>query len=179
MLFADDVTLLGHKWAAATGAIRFLALYGLFLSLILTALEVLKAVGRSNLVFLARILHLAILTVVLLVTVRGGITIVALDQAIVAAAIALTTGLWCVRYASMRPVALARSFGLPVVGAMGMVVVVYLLRFIPGLAVSPSWTALLILGPLALAAFAAIVRVACQNRCTEDGLRCAGGRTPG
>ncbi len=159
VLFAGDVTLLGHKWAAAIGAIRFLALYGLFLSLILSALEVLKAVGRSSLVFLARILHLAILTVVLLATVHGGITIVALDQAIVAAAIAFIAGLWCVRYASMRPAALARSVGLPVIGAVGMVVVVLLLRLVPGLAVSPSWTALLILGPLALAVFAAIERV--------------------
>jgi O-antigen/teichoic acid export membrane protein len=158
VLFAGDVALLGHKWAPATGAIRFLAIYGLFLSLILSALEVLKAVGRSDLVFLARVLHLAILTGVLIATVRWGITVVAADQAFVAAAVAVATGLWCIRYASLRPAALGRSVGLPLLSALVMASVVLLLSLIPGLAATPSWTALLILGPLALAVFAATLR---------------------
>ncbi len=141
VLFAGDIALLGHKWAPATGAVRFLAVYGLFLSLILSALEVLKAVGRTHLVFLARGLHLAILTVVLILTVHRGITVVALDQAVVAAAIAGLTGLWIIRYASLRPAALSRSVGLPLVGALGMVPVVLLLGHVPGLAATPSWAA--------------------------------------
>jgi O-antigen/teichoic acid export membrane protein len=157
VLFAGDITLLGHKWAPATGALRFLAVYGLFLSLILGSLQVLKAVGRSDLVLYGRGLHLAILTVVLICTVHGGITVVALDQALVAAAMAAFVGIWIVRHASVRPTALARSIGLPALGALGMVAVVLLLGRIPGLHAPPSTKSLLILGPLALAVFVGIL----------------------
>jgi O-antigen/teichoic acid export membrane protein len=156
VLFAGDITLLGHKWAPATGALRYLAVYGLFLSIILSSLQVLKAVGRSNLVLLGRGIHLAILTVVILFTVRRGITVVGLDQAIVAAVVALIVGLWLVRNASMRLNGLVRSVGLPAVGALGMVAVVLLLGRIPGLHVASSLRSLLILGPLALVAFVGI-----------------------
>ncbi len=156
VLFAGDITLLGNKWAAAAGAVRFLAAYGFFLSLILSALQVLKAVGRSDLVFFGRGLHLVILAAVLIGTVRGGITVVALDQALVACAIALATGLWIVRYASVRPAALGRAVGLPLLGALGMTAVVLPLSKIPALHAAASWTSLAILGPLALAVFAAI-----------------------
>jgi O-antigen/teichoic acid export membrane protein len=159
VLFAGDIALLGAKWAPATGAVRFLAIYGLFLSLILSSLEVLKAVGRTDLVFASRCVHLAVLTVAILVTVRHGITVVALDQACVAAAVALLTGLWMARSAAMRTTALARVIGLPALGALGMVAVVLALRQVPALGVIPSWTGLLVIGPLALVAYAAIVRV--------------------
>jgi len=160
VLFAGDIALLGHKWAPATGAVRFLAVYGFFLSLILSALQVLKAVGRSDLVFLGRGLHLAILTAVLMATVRGGITVVALDQALVAGVIALTTGVWIVRRAGVRPAALVRSVAMPLLGALGMVPVVLLISRLPGatsLQSVPSLTSVLILGPLALAVFAAVL----------------------
>ena len=156
MLFACDITLLGQKWAPATGALRFLAVYGLFLSIILGSLQVLKAVGRSDLVLLGRGLHLAILTVVILCTVHGGITVVALDQALVACVMALLVGVWLVRNASMRLNGLARSVALPALGALGMVAVVLVLGRIPGLHVASSWRSLLILGPLALAVFVGI-----------------------
>lgn len=157
VLFASDIALLGSKWAPATGAVRFLAVYGFFLSLILTVLQVLKAVGRSDLVFLGRGLHLAVLAAVLIGTVRGGITIVALDQALVAAGIAIVTCLWTVRYASVRLAALSRSVGLPLLGVVGMIAVVRLLGLAPGLGTGPSWVSLLILGPLAMAVYAGIL----------------------
>jgi O-antigen/teichoic acid export membrane protein len=159
VLFAGDIALLGHKWAPAAGAVRFLAVYGLFLSLILSALDLLKAIGRTDLVFLVRGLHLAILTAVLIATVHRGITVVALDQAVVAGLVTAVSALWIIRHASLRPAALARSVGLPLLGALGMVAVVLLLGRLPGLATTPSWTSLLILGPLALAVFAVILRV--------------------
>ena len=93
VLFAGDIALLGGKWAPAAGAVRFLAVYAFFLSAILSNLQVLKARGRTDLVFLERGLHLAILTAVLIATVHLGITVVALDQAVVAAVIAVITGL--------------------------------------------------------------------------------------
>ncbi len=157
VLFAGDIALLGGKWAPAAGAVRFLAVYAFFLSAILSNLQVLKAVGRADLVFLGRGLHLAILTAVLIATVHRGITVVALDQAVVAAAIAATTGLWTIRHASLRPAAVGRSVGLPLIAALGMALVVLAGDQLPGLRSSPSWTSLLILGPLALGVFAALI----------------------
>jgi O-antigen/teichoic acid export membrane protein/SAM-dependent methyltransferase len=157
-LFAGDIALLGHKWAPAAGAVRFLAVYGFFLALILSALQVFKATGRSDLVFASRGLHLVILTAVLIGTVRDGITVVALDQAVVASVIAAASCAWIVRRACLRPGALVRSVAAPGLGALGMVAVVLLLRRLPWLRpAAPSWTSLLILGPLAVAVFAAIV----------------------
>jgi O-antigen/teichoic acid export membrane protein len=157
VLFADHIVLLGSKWAPAAGAVRFLAIYGFFLSLILSALQVLKAAGRANLVFAGRGLHLAVLTGVLIGTARAGITVVALDQALVAAGIAIVTCLWTVRYASVHLPALCRSVGLPLLGVAGMISVVALAGLIPGLNASSSWISLLILGSLAMAVFSAIL----------------------
>ena len=157
VLFAGDIALLGGKWAPAAGAVRFLAVYAFFLSAILSNLQVLKAGGRTDLVFLGRGLHLAILTAVLIATVHLGITVVALDQAVVAAAIAVITGLWTIRYASLRPAAVGRSVSLPLLAALGMAAVVLVGGQIPGLRSTPSWTSLLILGPLALGVFAIII----------------------
>jgi O-antigen/teichoic acid export membrane protein/SAM-dependent methyltransferase len=156
VLFAGDITVLGEKWAPATGAVQFLAVYALFLSLILTALQVLKAVGRSDLVFASRIVHLAILTGVLLATVHGGITVVAADQAVVAGVIALAACACTVRYGQLRLAAIVRSVGLPALGVLGMIPVALLGR-VPWLASLPPLISLLILGPLALAAYAVIV----------------------
>jgi O-antigen/teichoic acid export membrane protein len=156
-LFANDIALLGDKWIPATGAVRYLAIYGLFLSIILTALQVIKATGRSDLVLLGRVLHLAVLAAVIIGTVRGGITAVAMDQAFVAAGIAIVTCLWTVRYASLRPAAIARSLGLPLIAVAGMIPVVVLLELLPGLSTRPSWLSLLIAGPLALAVFTGIL----------------------
>ena len=157
VLFADRIVILGSKWAPAAGAVRFLAIYGFFLSLTLSALQVLKAVGRANLVFIGRGLHLATLTAVLIGTAQAGITVVALDQALVAAGIAVLTCLWAVRYASVHLRALCKSVGLPLLGVAGMISVVFLAGLIPGLNTSPSWISLLILGSLAMAVFAGIL----------------------
>ena len=157
ILFANYIVLLGDKWAPAINAVRFLAIYGFFLSLILSALQVLKAVGRVNLVFVGRGLHIATLTAALVLTAHAGITVVALDQAVVATVIAVITCLWTVRYASVHLPALCRSVGLPLLGVIGMIVVVFLVRLIPGLNTSPSWISLLLLGSLAMVVFAAIL----------------------
>src|SRR5262249_52562925 len=137
----------------------FLAVYAFFLSAILSAFQVLKAVGRTDLVFLGTGLHLVILTAVLIGTVRAGITVVALDQAVGAAGIAAITCWWAVRQAGLRPAEVVRSVGLPLTGALGMAAVVLLLGQLPGLRSTPSWASLLVLGPLALAAYAAIIKM--------------------
>jgi O-antigen/teichoic acid export membrane protein len=157
VLFAGDIVLLGQKWAPATGAVRFLAVYGFFLCLILSTLQVFKATGRSDLVFASRMLHLVLLTGVLIATVRYGITVVALDQAVVAGVIALVCCLWTVRRAALRPSALTRSVALPLLGALGMVPVVLLLGQLPWPGSGPSWTSLLVLGTLAMIVYTAIL----------------------
>ena len=157
VLFANHIVILGSKWAPAAGAVRFLAIYGFFLSLILSVLQVLKAVGRTNLVFVGRGLHLATLTAVLIGTAQAGITVVALDQALVAAGIAVVTCLWAVRYASVQLRALCKSVGLPLLGVAGMISVVFLAGLVPGLNTSPSWISLLIIGSLAMAVFTGIL----------------------
>jgi PST family polysaccharide transporter len=157
VLFAGDIALLGAKWAPATGSVRFLAIYGFFLTLILSFLEVLKAVGRTNLVFVSRCVHLALLAGVLVATVRFGISVVALDQASVAAVVALLTAVWMISCAAMSGAVIVRSVGLPMFGVLGMAATVLVLSRIPALGMSPSWTGLLVLGPIALVVFAAIV----------------------
>lgn len=177
VLFADHIVLLGSKWAPAAGAVRFLAIYGFFLSLILSTLQVLKAVGRTNLVFVGRALHLVTLTAVLIGTVQGGITIVALDQALVAAGIAVVICMWTVRYASLQLPALCRSVGLPLLGVLGMISVVFLAGFIPGLDTSQSWISVLILGSLALGVYAAIL-LAVMRGLIQEGWAALRGREP-
>ena len=176
-LFAGHIVILGSKWAPAAGAVRFLAIYGFFLSLILSVLQVLKAVGRTNLVFVGRGLHLVTLTAVLIGTAQGGITVVALDQALVAAGIAVVTCLWAVRYASVQLRALCRSVGLPLLGVAGMILVVFLAGLIPGLNTSPSWISLLILGSLTMAVFAGIL-LAVMPGPIRDGWAALRGREP-
>lgn len=154
MLFANDIAILGTKWAPAAGAIRFLAVYGFFLSMILSAMQVLKAAGRADLVFLGRLAHLSILVAVLIGTIRAGITVVAIDQALIAGVIAIICVGWVVRYAALRLAAVARSTGLPLLCALGMAAVVLLARLLPVLHRIPPWASLLTLGLLSLAVFA-------------------------
>jgi O-antigen/teichoic acid export membrane protein len=155
VLFANDIVVLGSKWAPAAGAVRFLAAYGFFLSMILSAMQVLKAAGRADLVFLGRVLHLTILVALLVVTVRAGITVVALDQALVACATTVVLAVWVIRHASLRLTAIARSAGLPLLCGLGMVAVVLLTQLFPALRGMPTWGSLLTLAPLSLAVFAA------------------------
>ncbi len=175
VLFANEIVLLGSKWAPAAGAVRFLAVYGFFLSMILSALQVLKAVGRADLVFFGRLLHLAILAVVLVATIHAGITVVALDQAVVACVIALVCGIWVIRYASLRMAALARSLGLPLLCALAMVSVVLLASLVPVMHAIPTWASLVTLGALALVVFA-IAALASMPRLLRGGWATLRGR---
>jgi O-antigen/teichoic acid export membrane protein len=159
VLFANDIVLLGVKWAPAAGAVRFLAIYAFFLSMILTALQVLKVMGRTDLVFMGRLLHLALLTGLLAFTIHAGITVVALDQAVAACAIAVVCAAWTVRYGKLRWIALVQSAGLPVLCGMSMAAVVFVARLIPAARAS-NWGSLLTLGGLSLAVYAATALIA-------------------
>ena len=163
VLFANDIVILGSKWAPAAGAVRFLAIYGFLLSMTLSALQVLKAAGKANLVFLGRLLHLTILTAVLIATVHAGITVVALDQALVACGIAVVYAVWIIRYGSLHLAAIVRSVGLPLLCAAGMAAVVLLANLIPAFHDIPTWGSLLALGSLSLAVYVAASRVIMPN----------------
>jgi O-antigen/teichoic acid export membrane protein len=163
VLFANDIVILGSKWAPAAGAVRFLAVYGFVLSITLSALQVLKAAGKANLVFLGNLLHLTILATVLVATVDAGITVVALDQALVVCAIAVVYCVWIIRYGSLRLAAIVRSVGLPLLCAAGMAAVVLLANLIPAFRDIPTWGSLLALGSLSLAVFVAASRVLMPN----------------
>ncbi len=159
LLFAGQVTLLGHKWAPAVGAIRLLAVYGLILSVINTGQAALKAAGTPGRVLSTRLLHLGLLTVVLVATTSYGITVVALDQALVAAIVLIVTLWWTVRYVGVDAEALLRGLVLPVACGGAMAAVYFAGRLIPVLSRAPSWTATIVLGLATAVAYAVVTFV--------------------
>ncbi len=158
VLFANDVVLLGHKWAPSITAIRWLAVYGMLLSVINTFQASLKAVGRPSLVLASRSIHVVVLTLVLVATASSGIAVVSFDQAAVALGVLLITSAWTVRNAESRPVELARGLALPLLGALAMGVVVVVGKQVPALSAS-NWTSFVVLGVVSLVAFVAVVLV--------------------
>jgi O-antigen/teichoic acid export membrane protein len=89
-LFANQLTFLGEKWSPAVPAVRWLALYGLLLSIGQLAQTPLNAVGRPRASMQLRLLHLIALVVALLLLAPHGITAIAIGQvlAVIVAAIA-------------------------------------------------------------------------------------------
>jgi O-antigen/teichoic acid export membrane protein len=144
VLFASYITLLGHKWAPAVTPIRLLAVYGLFFSMINIFEATLKASDMPRRVLYSRLIQLVTLTVTLVLTASAGINVVALDQALVAALVAVVNLWWAVRAVRMHLGAIAHSLALPLLGALGMAAAVSLLRLVPSLRVT-SWASLLIL----------------------------------
>lgn len=94
-LFADQLTLLGGKWAPAVTAVRWLALYAALLGTAQFLYTALNAVGRPRTTMLLRLLHLVSLVAVLVLLVRHGVAAVAAGQVVagvVAAGSALLLG---------------------------------------------------------------------------------------
>jgi len=81
-LFANQLTLLGDKWAPAVPAVRWLALYALLLSFAQLAQTPLNAVGRPRATLQLRLLHLLALVVSLVFLAPHGITAVAIGQVV-------------------------------------------------------------------------------------------------
>jgi O-antigen/teichoic acid export membrane protein len=121
-LMAGHIVLLGSRWAPAAGVVRALAVYGLLLSLVDSAMASLRALGRPGLTLIGRLLHLVALATIILLTVRRGITAVGIDQALVAGGLALFC-LGLVRRESHFGISVAMPFLLPAAaGAVAMVV---------------------------------------------------------
>ncbi len=87
----------------------------------------------------------------------------ALDQALVACAIAVVYSVWIIRYGALRLAAVVRSAARPLLCALGMAAVVLLADLIPAFHDIPAWASLLTLGSLSLAVFLAASQVAMPN----------------
>lgn len=81
-VLADQMMLLGHKWAPAVPVLRWLAVYAIVLSFVQVVQTSLNAHGLTRSTMGLRLLHLAALTAVLLLLAPHGIVAVAIGQVI-------------------------------------------------------------------------------------------------
>jgi O-antigen/teichoic acid export membrane protein len=156
-LFADQLALLGAKWAPAVPALRWLALYAALLSLAQFAYTALNAVGQPRATMLLRLLHLVVLVAVLSALVHHGVEAVAVGQ-VIAALVAALSGLWLAR--RHVPGLLMQRLGAGLVPALAgsacmTVVALTVHRLLPATTVSAAGLAWV--GLLALSAYAAPV----------------------
>ncbi|MBM9459508.1 oligosaccharide flippase family protein [Nocardioides sp. zg-536] len=91
VLLAPQLELLGAQWAAGVRPLRWLAVYGLVLSLLHLGLIALNAVGRTRDSFWLGGLHLALLTALLVTFVGRGVEAVAVAQVVAGLATLLVT----------------------------------------------------------------------------------------
>jgi O-antigen/teichoic acid export membrane protein len=153
-LFADQLELLGTKWAPAVPVVRWLALYAVLLSLSQLAQTALNSVGRPQATFQLRLLHLFTLLALLIVVVRHGIVPVAIAQVV---AVTLSTAAAVVLVRSQVPGFVARRvvarMGPTVLGAAAMAATALTLqRAFPDLLVSARGLA--VIGATSLIAYA-------------------------
>jgi len=151
-LFADQLELLGAKWAPAVPAVRWLALYAALLSLAQLMYTALNSVGRPRATMQLRLLHLILLVIVLAVAVHHGIEAVAVGQVVGGSVAALTALLSARRQVSgLRLDRLARTL-LPAAAGVSCMAIAALVahRALPATVVSVSG-----LGGIGIAALAA------------------------
>ena len=158
-LLADHLVVLGDKWAPAVPVVRWLAAYGLLLSVGQVVQVALNASGRPGRSLLLRTSHLAGLLVALPVAVSHGIVAVAVAQVVVVSLVATFAVLLASRtIAGLSLTRLATNLR-PALGAglamTGTVLVLHELHPAdPG-----SLVDLLGVGALAVVAYAATLRV--------------------
>lgn len=81
LVLAPSLELLGHQWAPGVPALRWLAVYGLLLTVVHVCEIALNAAGRTRDSFLLHAAHLALLTGLLLLWIDGGVTMAGVAQA--------------------------------------------------------------------------------------------------
>ncbi len=84
MLLAPHLELLGTKWAPGVQPLRWLAVYGLILSIVQLTLVTLNSISRTRDTMLLNLLHVALLAVLLGWWARFGVTMVAVAQVVAA-----------------------------------------------------------------------------------------------
>jgi O-antigen/teichoic acid export membrane protein len=155
-VLAPHITLLGPAWAPAVPVIRWLAVYGVLLCTAQAGQTVLRAVGRPDLAFVSRLVHLAALTAALLTLTRNGVTWVGVAQVVAGAVVTGVTVAFARRategfdprefLASLAPLALS--------GGVLVVVTLAARAALPSLARGDSLAGAVTFGLLALAAYA-------------------------
>ncbi|MDQ1710983.1 MAG: hypothetical protein QOE45_433 [Frankiaceae bacterium] len=155
-VLAPYIRLLGPEWVGAVPVIRWLAVYGVLLCTAQAGQTVLRAVGRPDLAFASRIVHLLALTGALLLLARHGLVWVGVAQVVAAAVVAgltialvrLVTDGFDLRelLAPLAPLALS--------GGVLVSVTLAARSAVPSLARGDSLVGALAIGTLALLAYA-------------------------
>ena len=153
ILLAPQMALLGDQWSPAVPALRWLAVYGLVLSVVHVIIIALNAVSRTRDGLVLSILHLLFLTGILLWWVRFGIQLVAVAQVVAAVATLGVAAALFHRRIDGLSLRLLASWLRPVLwGALGMTVVaVAVQRMMPWTVVSVP--GLFLVGCLMVAAY--------------------------
>lgn len=155
-VLAPYIRLLGPDWAPAVPVIRWLAAYGVLLCAAQAMQTVLRAVGRPDLAFASRLVHLAALTVALLAFARRGLAWVGVAQVLAALVVTVLTVVFAERATEgfhLREV-LAPLAPLALSGGVLVAVTLAARALLPSLARGDSFAGAVAFGLLALAAYA-------------------------
>ena len=174
-LLAPQLELLGHQWAPGVPALRWLAGYGLLLSALHVCEVALNAAGRTRDSLLLNGLHLVLLTVLLTLWVRQGVTYAAVAQVVAAAVVLLVAAVaMSYRIAGVAWADLVRRVVPSALGALVMAVVAIGAHVVwPGSRVSAI--GLVVVGSASLAAYL-VVLLALDRPASAAVAALAGGR---
>lgn len=172
-LLAPQIQLLGTKWAPAVPVLRWLALYGLLLSVVRMCMVPLNAIGRPKDSFVFSALHLVLLAAVLGLVTSRGIVWVAIGQGIGVLGVAVLVARSLEGHVpGFRLAAVGRGLA-PVVGASAVMALVitagqWLFPWsrvsVPGLMLIGTLAVLTYLAALLAARPAQFIRIATQAR---------------
>lgn len=168
VLLAPQLELLGHKWAPAVPALRWLAAYSLLLGMIQLARVQLNSVGRTRDTLIINLTHLILLMSLLLVWAQRGVAFVSIMHVVAAIAVVMFALILLRRNIRGFDWKSMMAGLVPVAGGAALMVVVVLSaqELMPWTRVSVS--GLLIVGTLAVAAYALPVQLF-----TRGGIRAA------
>jgi PST family polysaccharide transporter len=128
-LFAPAVTLLGDEWRDGVEALRWLALFCLFTSVVTLTVFGLKGIGLPRRAFAVSGLHLGVLTGLLLAVAGRGLDAVSVARVAAASAAAALGWWWLARGVGVSPWRLSSLLRLPLLGTLAMTVVAVALPF--------------------------------------------------
>ncbi len=166
-LVADQLELLGEKWEPAVGVVRWLMAYAAILSAGQMVQVALNSAGRPRSTFGLRLLHVAALTMCLLVLARHGIVPVAIGQVVAVSVVAVFTVALARRHlAGFSVVRLLASLAPATLGVATMALVVLSMKnWLPGPDVSGP--RLLVLGLAGAVAYAVPVWLVDRERLVQ------------
>jgi O-antigen/teichoic acid export membrane protein len=154
-ILAPHVELLGPEWVGAAPVIRWLAAYGVLLCVAQGGQTVLRAIGRPDLALLSRSVHLAALTVALLLLARHGVEAVGIAQVVAVTLVAVLTTVIVRRSVEGLRVRAVLAPLLPLVAGCAVLAAVVLTvrALLPSLARATSASAAVVCTLLAMVAY--------------------------